>query len=97
MMPASSTTARIALTSDKTRWLNLGGSLDNSMNEVIDRDYFFCVGRELETNVPMIQNLGFVKLKRSVSSKLDRGSKQVYIPPPEETSLMRLMAETRKS
>jgi SAM-dependent methyltransferase len=44
-------------------------------------DHFFCIEDELKTYVPLIENLGFNKLKWAVAPKLDRGAerKEMYI------------------
>ena len=44
-------------------------------------DHFFCIDDQLKTYVPMIEKLGYIKLKWVVVPKLDRGPemKEMYI------------------
>ncbi|GLJ07639.1 hypothetical protein SUGI_0071490 [Cryptomeria japonica] len=53
-------------------------------------DHFFCIEHQLETYVPMIENLGFNKLKWAVGQKLDRGAdkKEMYISAVLEKPLV---------
>jgi ubiquinone/menaquinone biosynthesis C-methylase UbiE len=54
-------------------------------------DHFFCIEDQLKMYVPMIEKLGFNKLKWSVAPKLDRGAelKEMYITALLEKPLNR--------
>ncbi|GLJ49101.1 hypothetical protein SUGI_1035890 [Cryptomeria japonica] len=54
-------------------------------------DHFFCIEHQLDTYVPMIEKLGYNKLKWSVGRKLDRGAelKEMYISALLEKPLKR--------
>jgi len=57
-------------------------------------DHFFCTKDQLKIYVPMIEQLGYKKLKLSVAPKLDRGPelKEMYIYTVLEKPLKRQCA-----